>query len=152
MSVRLKQGLVGVPQTIINLSWFSGAGQNTTGITAATPGVMAGLAGTITPVYSGRTFVSAAGFCHNDTPSAGATIFIRSGTGTKPAFNAAATGTGTGNQAFNTNGANPVYLSWACSGMYFFTPGVTYWLDVSVFNTGGGITQLYNSCIQAFEF
>ena len=152
MSVRLKAGVVTVGTTPINLAWFSGTGHDTAGITALTPGVMAGLPGTITPIYSGRVFVSAGGFCRNTLAMAGTTIFIRSGTGTKPVFGATPTGTGTGNESFVTNGADPLYNSWACSGMYFLTVGTTYWLDVSAFVVTGGTSTLFNSCIQAFEF
>src|SRR5690242_15711692 len=65
---------------------------NPTG-TSSTTGVMMGLAGSVTPKFSGRVQVTMSGDCFSGTIADGANIQMRYGTGTAPSNAGALAGT-----------------------------------------------------------
>lgn len=133
---------------------YQGA-QVTTAGTTSTGGVMAGLAGSITPATSGRILVTVSGYLTSTT--AGAFAFagqLRFGPGTAPTHGAALTGTAGGPQAFghsaSANFAVPFSISMIFTGL---TVGTAYWLDVTYGTSAVGSTAKLNlSCINAIEF
>lgn len=132
---------------------FQGAAASPTG-TASLVGVMMGVAGTITPTFSGRIMVSVTGNVKNGTIADGASMHIRTGTGTKPVNGAALTGTAVGGapQLVNTPSATficPISDTAIVTGLAVGTP---VWLDVDLLALTGGTATLQSVAISAMEF
>jgi hypothetical protein len=100
-------------------------------------GIMAGLgqsaSALITPVRSGKIFVTITGYGQNVTAGQGYIVQIRYGTGAAPAFGAAYTGTAVGTQpvaqSFQANARLPFSLSAVITGL---TLGTQIWLDLGM--------------------
>jgi hypothetical protein len=126
---------------------------NPTG-TTSTGGVMAGLAGTITPAASGNVLLNINGSASNGTSGDGCTFKLRYGTGAAPSNAAALTGTVAGNangqsMTSATGGAQQaIGITAYVTGL---TPGTAYWLDVSEAAVTGGTCSLFNPTIVAIE-
>jgi hypothetical protein len=123
----------------------------TAGTTSATP-VMAGLNATLTPVRSGKIFVTVSGSCYNDTAGGGFGAVMRHGTGGVPLHGVAAAGTPIGGTAFRSTGygANqtaPLSLSAVITGLAL---GTAIWIDLS-YNVTAGKGVLYQVAVAAFE-
>jgi hypothetical protein len=115
---------------------------------------MMGVAGTITPTFSGRIMVSVTGNVKNGTIADGASMHIRTGTGTKPVNGAALTGTAVGGapQLVNTPSATficPISDTAIVTGLAVGTP---VWLDVDLLALTGGTATLQSVAISAMEF
>jgi hypothetical protein len=133
---------------------FQGSAASPTG-TAATSGVMMGIAGTITPSFSGRILITVSGSLENSSASGGAVAKIRYGTGTKPANAAALTGTAVGGQAILEAAALaaskriPASLTAVVTGLAVGTP---VWLDSELDALSTGTASWSNVAISAEEF
>ena len=123
---------------------------NPTGTTNLT-GVMSGLAGSFTPAANGAMYFSATMITQNNTANDGCSVQFRYGTGAAPANGAALTGTTVG-QAMITSGSAaqllPVPLVAYVAG---FTPGTTYWLDLSEAAVTGGTCSVSQITMIALE-
>lgn len=122
-----------------------------TGTTSGSP-VMLGLAGAITPNYSGKICVIINGYM-TQTGTGGAFAQIYYGTGTAPTNGAAATGTSVGTSAtwlFSSNGACAPYTAAAIiSGLTLGTP---IWIDLGFGRAAAnGTASMGNVSITAFE-
>ena len=116
-------------------------------------GVMAGLAGSITPNLTGRIFLSISGTSANNTGNDGCVVTPRYGTGTAPSNGNALTGTVAGNTGGLTasNGAND-FSAWTAQGLVTgLMTGTAYWLDVGEAASTGGTCSLTNITIIAIE-
>lgn len=115
---------------------------NPTGTTSTT-GVMQGLAGSLTPNYSGVIEVTINGLYANNNSASGAKFQIRYGTGSAPANGAALTGTTAGALLAPTNLNNssvyPFSTTAIVSGL---TPGTAYWIDISLAAIAAGTAAL----------
>lgn len=124
---------------------------NPTGTTSTT-GVMAGLAGAITPAKSGNIIIFAWGAMANNTASRGAFAQIRYGTGAAPANGVALTGTYPGFFAFHdvaaANLTVPFCLMVIVTGL---SVGTAYWLDLGQGARTSGTANLFGVSIGAFE-
>ena len=109
------------------------------GTTSATAVMMAAGAATITPTKTGRVLMVASGQMANSTLNDGATVDLRSGTGTAPVNGAAVTGTlrGIAQTATSTVAAqrSGFCLSAVVSGL---TLGTAVWVDVSLLAVTAG--------------
>ena len=116
-------------------------------------GVMAGLAGSITPVLTGRIFLTINGDSSNNTGNDGCIITPRFGTGTAPTNGAALTGTiaGNSNGVSTSAGANNIDAWMAHGYVTGLTLNTTYWLDVSQAILTGGTCSLSNITVIAIE-
>jgi hypothetical protein len=113
---------------------------------------MMGIPGTITPNYSGRILISFDGGVFADTAAVTMDVYLRYGTGTKPAFLAAVSGT-----AFpfdtGTGGPTAANLFVPCSNSGIITSsvlGVPIWMDLSASVSAG--TGQITAVINAVEF
>ena len=116
-------------------------------------GVMAGLAGSITPNLTGRIFLSISGASANNTGNDGCNITPRYGTGTAPSNGSALVGTTAGNSngLTTSNNAND-FGAWTAQGYITgLLLGTTYWLDVAEASVTGGTCSLINITIIAIE-
>lgn len=115
--------------------------------------VMAGLAAVITPVASGKLFVTIAGYISNTSTGAAQTA-IRYGTGVAPANGAALVGTQVGAVAQRDGGLPvgtkvPFSVSAVITGLAV-TPPNPVWLDLAVVSTLGN-TSIGNVAVSAYE-
>ena len=115
---------------------------------------MAGLAGAITPLQTGRIFVVISGTMFGTSANATTTNTLAYGTGTAPANQAASTGTVAGGIATMvtsvTDGANqktPFVIHAIITGL---TVGTAYWLDLQSASSAGNST-LSDIAITAIE-
>ena len=127
---------------------------NPTGTTDTT-GKMMGLAGTITPVSTGKILIVISGDIANDTIADGAAVQIRYGTGTAPANADALTGTAVGGLVSSTNPDIalatlnvPFSLNAIVTGL---TPGTAYWIDTGLKAITGGTATISNVSISVIE-
>ena len=128
--------------------------------TVASPGgtastsaqVMLGLAGTITPLVTGRVLVTICGAISSGTLNDGGNIQISYGTGAHPNNGDAVTGTQVG--------GNPVFKQAVASDNMCFsieylitslTLGTAYWLDLAVEAVTGGTITLTQVSVVAIE-
>lgn len=122
--------------------------------TASSTSVMMGLAGSITPAFSGVFHVSISGSLSNTTALKEALALLYYGSGTAPSNGAAATGTQIGNEALfssanTTNASAPFTCQGIISGL---TVGTTYWLDGALStNSTAGTASMQNVIISAYE-
>lgn len=126
--------------------------------TAFAPGtaayVMVGLAGAITPVGSGRIYVSITGNALVGSTTNAALIACRFGTGAAPANQAAVTGTQIGNPVEYLAAGTTQVSPFACGGVITGnTLATALWLDLAVKNiTGSQTITLTNITVAAYEF
>ena len=120
--------------------------------TTSTTGVMMGLAGSITPAYSGTIMIVISGDIDNNGNNNGAQVQIRYGTGSAPANAAALTGTTTGSLVkFAENNSSiraPFHLNSIVTGL---TTGTAYWIDVSLASITGGTSRIRDISISVVE-
>src|SRR5574338_246180 len=122
--------------------------------TSSGTGVMMGLAGSITPSYSGIVMITISGDIDNNSSNSGAQVQIRYGTGTAPSNGAALSGTAAGSTVNELNGGNqgvvrvPFYLNAIVRGL---TVNTTYGIDVSLAAVSGGTARVRNISISAVE-
>ncbi len=121
--------------------------------TASATLVMMGLAGTITPTYSGKVRVTVDGQWSNSSGSGGLSMALATGTGAAPVNAAAATGTIVG--ATYTNVAETVGTA---SESFSITRTVTglasataVWIDLQVARTAAGTVTLTHLTVTADE-
>jgi hypothetical protein len=125
------------------------------GVSNAAGGIMMGMGTTckITPVYSGRIKVEWFGSVSNTVGSASIGVTMRYGTGVAPIYTNGPVGTqiaaSYGISAPNTNFAAPLANGGIVTGL---TPGVAYWLDLTLSSGGGGVSTLSNVSCNAMEF
>lgn len=121
-----------------------------TGTNTANPGVMMGLAGSITPAKSSRVrFVISASMLGGSNGSC--VVGCRYGTGTAPVNGAAATGTlisGLRTIGLTAGLYQPVNVGGIITGL---TPGTAYWFDLSIFTNAGITASPANIELTAFE-
>lgn len=124
---------------------------NPTG-TADTTGKMMGLAGTVTPSFSGRVLIAITGMMGNGAIGDGASVQIRYGTGAAPANADALTGTTLGKLknmvASTAAGIQGVALAYVVTGL---TIGTAYWIDVGLKAVTGNTATIYDVDIVAVE-
>ena len=120
--------------------------------TTSTTGVMMGLAGTVTPAYSGTVHVSVCGDITNSTSGDGANVQLRTGTGSAPANAAVLTGTTRGSLvkfvAASATNKTPFCVQWTVTGL---TLGTAVWIDVGVAAVTGGTATIADVDILADE-
>ena len=122
------------------------------GTTTSQTGVMMGLAGSITPAYSGIIMIIISGDMGNNTNNTGVQSQIRYGTGTAPANGAALTGTTAGGlikmTVNNSNNSMPFGLNAIVTGL---TVGTTYWIDISLAAVSNGTAKAKDISISVVE-
>jgi hypothetical protein len=124
--------------------------------TTSTTGVMYGLGANgavITPVRSGKVFVTFGGLITNNVAGSISAVLINYGTGTPPANGAAITGTRLGQSAQAHNYAAGAYIPFSLSGIVVgLTLGTQAWFDiVQVVVAGGGTVTLFSTSGRGFE-
>lgn len=109
-----------------------------TGQTPASPGVMMGLAGSITPKATGKVQVIISGIMKLGTAQRTANIELRMGTGSAPANNDASTGTkygATSQIVLSTGtGSNQQYQFVVQAIVSSLTIGTAYWIDICIYH------------------
>jgi hypothetical protein len=126
---------------------------NPTG-TASTTAVMMGLAGSITPIESGKIVIFINGTISNNAAGDGAKAKIHYGIGTAPINGAALTGTAVGNQPSVINNANMAgaRVGFSCIAVITgLTLGSAIWLDLELAAITGGTANIYDVGITAIE-
>lgn len=122
-----------------------------TGTTSATA-VMMGLAGSLTPLLTGRILVLLSGTIANATAIAdGGTVQIRFGTGAAPANGDAVTGTLIAAQdyvAATTAQKSPFGLHGVISGL---TLGTAYWIDAALLAITSGTATIKKASLTLLE-
>jgi len=128
---------------------------NPTGTSAVSPGVMCGLAATITPRVTGRILVTFNGTFGTSVAGSNGNIQPRYGTGAAPANGAVGTtGTAIGPQSWVTGTPNasfnvPYSMSWLLTGL---TLGTAYWFDMQQWVGGvAGTINLYSNAVCLVE-
>lgn len=124
--------------------------------TTSLTGMMMGLAGMITPVGTGKVFVTVTGSAINSAAGGGVSIVLRYGTGAAPANGVSATGVGTfigttttrQGAGWGVNMTTPFSLTGVISGL---TPGTPIWLDLAIAAVGSGLAFVGEITIAAFE-
>ena len=142
-------------ETIVGVVATSQATPSNPAGTTDTTGKMMGLAGTITPVSTGKILIIISGDIANDTIADGAAVQIRYGTGTAPANADALTGTAVGGLVSSTNPnialatlTIPFSLNAVVTGL---TLGTAYWIDTGLKAITGGTATISNVSISVIE-
>ena len=119
--------------------------------TASTTGVMMGLAGSFTPVVTGRVLIVLTGNCHNNTAGDGCTVSGRYGTGAAPTNGSALTGTVIGSK-FTTSATANADVGFAVIAIVTgLALGAAIWLDLSLAAFTGGTATMTNPQISVIE-
>lgn len=129
-------------------------GTSKTSSTAQSTHKMAGFAGSITPIKSGKILIRVIGDITQNTSSRGASVKVNYGTGSAPADGDADTGTQVGPDInIAQTGATAFTVPYSAGGIVTgLTIGTTYWIDCAHRITlGGGISTLANSQIEIIE-
>lgn len=124
------------------------------GTATASPGLMMGLAATLTPVTTGRVHITITGTIANATAIAdGANVQLRTGTGAAPANADAPAGTVAGGLvkyvAATVAEKAPFTVCAIVTGLALNTP---IWIDVSLGAVTGGTATIKDVSVTAFEF
>lgn len=120
--------------------------------TTNTTGLMMGLAGSITPVNSTRILVTISGQMANTTVNDGATVQLRTGTGTAPTNGAASTGTQRGASQTMTSLVAAQRSGFSISAVVTgLTLGTAYWIDARLAAVTGGTANIFGVTISAVE-
>jgi hypothetical protein len=121
--------------------------------TTNTTGLMMGVAGAVTPVYTGRVLIMISGDVQSTLSGDGAKFQIRYGTGAAPANAAALTGTAVGGLVNMLAAANnqrvPFSLQAIVTGL---TLATAIWIDIGLAAVTGGTAAIKNLSISAVEF
>lgn len=136
-------------------STYQNSPVNPTGTTSTT-GVMMGLAGSFTPIRSGKVMAIISGNMANNTAGNGASAQIRYGTGSAPANAAGLTGTVMGGISQILNDAVALIVlgsgNFTCNAIIDgLGLGTAYWLDVSLASITGGTSTISNVSISIVE-
>lgn len=129
---------------------------NPTGTTSTT-GLMMGLAGAFTPRVTGRVYIQLSGNLTNGTGDDGASVNLRTGTGTAPTNGAALTGTirtGTVRGSNVTSGGSstiPIHPFCIQAIVTGLTVGTAIWIDAAVAAITGGTASIQNLSLTAYE-
>lgn len=125
---------------------------NPTATTSST-GVMMGLAGSITPVSSGKVLILISGNIGDVGGGATTNTFqIRYGTGTAPTNGAALTGTATGAlNTYNGGGGGAQFPFCLCSVVSGLTLSTAHWIDISLATSAGISVNVKGITISAIE-
>jgi hypothetical protein len=132
---------------------------NPTG-TRNTTGVMMGLGVLITPRFSGILAIHVSGDITNNSNANGASVQIRTGTGSAPANGDALKGTARGGKVrFDPNllavilftEVDPFGLNWFTPLGSPFEIGTQIWIDLALAAIGGGTASLGNLSISVME-
>lgn len=120
--------------------------------TASAVGVMMGLAGTITPLYSSTVRFTITGDIANDTIGDGVAVQLYTGIGAAPASGAALTGTGRGSIKRFTAAANnqrvPFCVDYYVTGLVRNT---AVWVDIALAAITGGTASAADIDVVAIE-
>lgn len=150
---------------VLNTDWVAvytavqsspGASSNTTSAaptgTASTTAVMMGIAGSITPTSTGRVTFTISGQMANNTVNDGATVQLRTGTGTAPTNGAALTGTQRGVSQTHTSlvAADTAGFSITVT-VTGLTLGTAVWIDAALAAVTGGTASITGVTINAVE-
>lgn len=120
--------------------------------TTSTTGVMMGLAGSITPAYSGIVMITISGDIDNNGNNNGAQVQIRYGTGSAPANGAALTGTATGSLVKFFENNSSIRIPFHCNAIVTgLTVGTAYWIDISLASITGGTSRVRDISISVVE-
>ena len=130
-----------------------GSAQNPTGTSTGTPGVMMGLAGTITPKYGTAIHVTINGNAFVATALDAGVFQIAYGTGTAPGNGVAATGTAVGSKILFTPTTTTERMPFSTTAVITgLSAGTAYWLDLILIATvAGNAVTVQNTAIAAFE-
>jgi hypothetical protein len=135
-----------------NINAFTSQPSNPRGTTSSSA-VMMGLAGAITPRYSGVVDIKVCGDVRNSKMGGEAGIQLRVGFGQAPVNGAAAEGTSEGPTLYYAGAASgrqqvPYCMGWIASNLRV---GTTYWLDLGLLARGGGTANLFDTQMVAYE-
>ena len=123
-----------------------------TGITATSPAVMLGLAGSITPNAGGNVMITISGNVNSSVIADGASLQVSYGTGAAPANAGALAGTQVGQVvkyvASTVLGQSPFSLTVYVTGL---VAGTAYWIDLAVAAITGGTATFADVNIVAIE-
>lgn len=121
--------------------------------TASTTLVMAGLAGTITPLVTGRILIMVSGCIASGTTNDGGKLQLSYNTGSVPSNGDALTGNQTGTVAIFTAdlASTDKYGFSLQSFVSTLTVGSAYWLDLAFAAVTGGTCTLTDVTITALE-
>lgn len=114
------------------------------------PALMLGLGGAITPGKSGKVMITIAGEYVSGTTAVNTNFSVRTGSSATPVNGDAATGTTQITTSRHATSATE-RQSFSITVIAALTPGIAYWIDMSVSNNGGGATDLFNTTISAIE-
>lgn len=129
----------------------SAAPSGTTSATAVMMGL--GATATITPVKSGRVLFTVSGQVANNTAGDGATLDLRTGTGTAPTNGAAVTGTLRGLAQTVTSVSAAQKSGFTVSAVVTgLTLNTAVWFDLSLLRVTGGTATLTGITATALEF
>lgn len=121
-------------------------------LTASLVGVMMGLAGAFTPIRTGSVLITVSGDVFNSIATDGATVQIRTGTGTAPANGVALTGTARGAQPGATSATAAAKTLFSITVIVTgLTLGVAIWIDLALAAVTGGNASVENVTIAASE-
>jgi hypothetical protein len=129
---------------------------NPTGTTNTT-GLMMGLSNTnsaliLTPIMTGRIFITICGVVANTTTADGAKWQIRAGTGAAPANAAALTGTAYGSLQQMTFLTGVLSAPFSCTALITgLAVGTAVWLDISLGANTAGTATMTSVAVSAFE-
>ncbi len=121
---------------------------NPTGVTGVTP-LMQGLAGSITPVFTGRVLFQISGSFSRSSSAGWGGAILYYGTGTAPANGAAVSGTEVSVCFDGGDTYAPFTLQSLVAGL---AAGVTYWYDLALQNQNSAdVTSIINASLTAYE-
>lgn len=141
------------------LSWVAFSDSNTAQSTPSNPtgttdltGKMMGLAGAITPTSTGKVLINISGTSSNDTLLDGASMQIRTGTGTAPANGAALTGTAQGGKVRSNTAVSGELIPFALNAIVTgLTLNTAVWIDVGLAAITGGTASISDISISVHE-
>lgn len=120
--------------------------------TNSTAGRMMGLAGSITPSYSGIIMIIISGDMGNNGNKLGAITQIRYGTGSAPTNGAVITGTAAGSQIQMAQNNKAIITPFSCNAIVSgLTIGTIYWIDLSLAPVTGGTASVSDISISIVE-
>ena len=120
---------------------------------AGTTGKMMGLAGSITPLYTGNVLILISGDLTSSIAADGGQVQIRYGTGTAPSNGATITGTALGGLVtLSTPGTAAAKFPFALNAIVTgLTIGTVYWIDISCTAVTGGTATPADISLSAYE-
>lgn len=123
-----------------------------TGIALAGGTVMMGLAGSITPLVTGKVMIMLSGTYSNSGGAGdGCDIQLRHGTGAAPANGAAATGTAAGALKHYVVSAAADRADFSLNAFVSGLSLAAHWIDVTLAATTGGTATIFDVSVSAVE-